>query len=126
MPERKYQYKITEVAAMLNETQATLRYWESEFDSFIKPSTNAHGTRKYTDKDIERLKSVQYLLRERKLTIKGAKAYLKDNVRERVIDNAELVEELRAIKAELLQIKGVISELYPDSETADDDDSQVI
>lgn len=120
--EKKYQYKITEVAEMLHETSSTLRFWESKFDFYVKPQTNGHGTRKYKEEDIEKLKRIQYLLRERKLTIEGAKAYLKDNKGERVIENSEVVERLKEIKAELLDIKNTMLQMYPADTEADDDE----
>ena len=119
---KKYQYKITEVAEMLHETQPTLRFWESKFDFYVKPQANGHGTRKYVEEDIRRLKRVQYLLRERKLTIEGARAYLKDNKSERVIENSEVVERLKEIKKELLDIKNTLLKMYPSDSEADEDD----
>ncbi len=113
--ETKYQYKIKEVADIIGETVATIRYWESRFPQ-INPSTNKHGTRKYTEKDIKEIKSIQYLLREKKMTIEGASNYLKDNKKERVIENSEIVEKLKNIREELLELKKQISENFPESD----------
>ena len=42
----------------------TLRYWEKQFRQ-IKPSLRAGGRRYYSKKDLEIIKLVQYLLKEK-------------------------------------------------------------
>ena len=101
--DKKLYYSIGEVAEMLNETQPTLRFWEKEF-GFPKPKTNKKGTRFYTKEDIEDIRTIQYLLRGQKLTISGAKAKLKSHNKDDVKRNAEIVERLKKVKQELLDI----------------------
>jgi DNA-binding transcriptional MerR regulator len=64
------------VAAMFQVNASLLRYWESEFD-LLKPRKNKKGDRFFRPDDIKHLKMIHHLLREKKYTIEGARAYLK-------------------------------------------------
>ena len=55
----------------------TLRFWEKEFKE-IKP-TILKGNRRYYDKNqINKIRYIKYLLKDKGLTIKGVKKVLKD------------------------------------------------
>ena len=56
----------------------TLRYWEKEFKQ-IKPKI-INNRRYYTTKQIELCKLIKYLLKDKKMTIKGAKNVLNSNI----------------------------------------------
>ena len=56
----------------------TLRYWETQFKQ-IRPSIRAGNRRYYSKKDFEKVKLIKFLLKEKGLTINGAKKVL-DNV----------------------------------------------
>ena len=71
-------YNITEVAAHFDVAPSLLRYWESEFPK-IKPRRNARGTRSYTSKDIEIIKQIHLLVKEKGYTLQGAKVHLKNH-----------------------------------------------
>ena len=62
---KKY-YKINEVAEILNIPESTLRYWEKRF-TIIKPKRTESGRRMYTPDDIEKIRMVYYLVKERGL-----------------------------------------------------------
>ena len=87
---------------MLGIPESTLRYWEKEFKE-ISPKKNAKGIRHYTAADIEQIKKVNFLVKEKSLTIKGAKTRMKDNP-QKTTDTHEVVERLKAVKEELLSI----------------------
>ena len=57
-----------------------LRYWESEF-KLIKPKI-INKRRYYTNKQIEYIKLIKYLLKDLGMTIKGVKNVLNSNVNE--------------------------------------------
>lgn len=99
---QKLYYTIGEVSEMFDVNQSLLRYWESEFKT-IKPKRSPKGTRYYSQKDIEEIKLVHYLLRERKLKIEGAKQVLK-NKRESTVRTQQVVEKLKSLRAELIDI----------------------
>ena len=55
----------------------TLRYWEKEFDQ-IKPRILKGSRRYYDEKNIELLKKIHFLLKDRGMTINGVKKFLKN------------------------------------------------
>ncbi len=80
-----------------------VRYWEQQFEA-LKPFKNKKGNRLFTKEDIETIRLINYLVKERGLTIKGARQKLKEN-REDTMNNYEIVKKLQDIKQELIQIK---------------------
>ena len=54
-----------------------LRFWEKEF-SGIKPLILKGNRRYYNSNQVEKIKYIKFLLREKGLTIKGVKKILKD------------------------------------------------
>lgn len=72
---KKLYYSIREICELLNEEQHTLRYWEKEFAE-LKPKKNRGGNRIYSSKDLLIIKLIKKLLREEKLSLKGAKEQL--------------------------------------------------
>ena len=100
--ELKKYYSIKEVSDMLGIPDSTLRYWEKEFKE-IAPKKNAKGIRHYTAADIEQIKKVNHLVKEKSLTINGAQARMKDNP-QTSLDTHEIVERLKGIREELVAI----------------------
>jgi len=100
--ERLY-YTVTEVAEMLQVNPSTLRFWEKEFD-FIKPRRNKKGTRFYTSADIEKIRTVYKLVKEKGFTLQGAREKLKNKDEETLETRAEVLSKLRYIRSVLLQI----------------------
>lgn len=96
-------YSISEVAEMFNVNTSNIRFWENEFD-ILKPHKNKKGNRMFTNEDIENLKIIYHLLKERGLTIKGAQKKLKEN-KEDTFQNFEVVSRLQEIRQMLLEIK---------------------
>ena len=76
-------YSIGETAKMFNVTVSLLRFWEKEF-SVLKPKKNKKGNRLFTKKDIENLKIIYHLVKERGFTLNGAKKKLKENKRDTI------------------------------------------
>lgn len=73
----KLYFSISEVSKIVDEEPHILRYWEKEFDQ-IKPKKNRSGNRIYLEKDIKIIKTIKKLLREDRLSLKGAKEQLKN------------------------------------------------
>ena len=59
----------------------TLRFWETKFKQ-LKPIILSGNRRYYSDKNIEILKMIIFLLKERGLTINGAIKSMNENVKE--------------------------------------------
>jgi DNA-binding transcriptional MerR regulator len=100
-------YSIGEVADMFGVNASNIRFWENEFD-ILKPHKNAKGNRLFTKEDIENLKIIHHLLKERGMTIKGAQKKLKEN-KEETIQNIEIVNRLQEIRQMLIEIKDELS-----------------
>lgn len=96
-------FTIGEVAAMLGITPSSIRYWENNFDELTPQKSNG-GTRLFSQDDIEILKLINHLVKERGLTIKGARMKLKNN-REDTLNNWEVVNRLKAVREKLIEIK---------------------
>ena len=96
-------YSISEVAQMFNVTETLLRYWEKEFPN-IKPQKGGRGVRQYTKEDIEQIRLVHHLVKERGLTLQGARDMLKRNKKGDVNRQIEVIDRLKAIKTELQEI----------------------
>jgi DNA-binding transcriptional MerR regulator len=103
MSESKLYYSIGEVAEMFNVNASLIRFWEKEFD-IIKPKKNNKGNRLFTVQDIDNLKIIYHLVKERGFTLDGAKNKLKNN-RKETIENVEIVQSLQQIKKFLLELK---------------------
>ncbi len=104
LPPGKLYYSIGEVAEAMEVSPSLLRFWEKEFE-VVKPKRNKRGNRFYTPADIESLKLIHQLLRERGFTLAGARQRLKKH---KSLSTIELISKLEAIKAELTNIKNEI------------------
>lgn len=96
-------YSIGEVAQMFNVNTSLIRFWEKEFD-IIKPKKNKKGNRLFTKEDIENFHIIYHLVKERGMTLKGARQKMNDN-REDAIHNLEVIQSLHNIRRMLLEIK---------------------
>lgn len=96
-------YTIGEVAEMFSVNTSLIRFWEREFE-MLKPQKNKKGNRLFTKDDIEQVKLIYHLVKERGMTISGARQKLKDN-KEETVQNHELVERLLSIRKMLTDLK---------------------
>lgn len=103
--EKKY-YSIGEVAEQLDVATSLIRFWESEFD-IIKPKKNRKGNRQFTKEDIENVKLIYHLVKERGFTLQGAKDLLKNNTNP-IKDRMALIDSLKEIRSFLVELKSQI------------------
>lgn len=96
---KKIFFSIKEVAEHFNVNESHLRFLEKKFDE-VKPRKTAGGTRQYTREDIKAISMVLSLVKERGLTLDGAKQVLKTKKGEEE-RRVELLERLEKIKNEL-------------------------
>lgn len=96
--EKKY-YKIGEVAEILQIPCSTLRFWEKKF-TIIQPRRSSKNTRYYTADDVERIRMVWYLVKEKGLKLEAAEQQIRQN-RRNVSKQHEVVERLKEMKQEL-------------------------
>ncbi len=100
---KKLYYPIGEVAVWFNVNTSLIRYWEKEFKQ-LQPRKTRKGDRLFRAQDVESLKQIYYLLREKKYSIDGAKTYLKNNKKKAEKDLA-LLNSLKNIKSFLVSLK---------------------
>lgn len=100
-PDKLY-YSIGEVAGALKVNSSLIRFWEKNFD-IIKPKKNKKGNRFFLKEDIENLKIIFHLTKERGYSLKGAQSLLESN--KKIVKEIQIIHELEAIKAELMKIK---------------------
>ena len=101
--ERKY-YNIGDVADMFSVATSLIRYWETEFDN-ISPKKNSKGNRLYTLKDIENIRLVYNLVKEKGYTLQGAKDYIKAH------KNQTLQTPKQEVMMKLTKIKSFLEDL---------------
>ena len=96
-------YPIGEVAKIFDVSVSSIRYWEKEFD-ILKPKKNKKGNRMFTKKDLDNLRIIYHLIKERGFTLDGAKKKLRDNKKD-TIDNIEIISHLKNIRKFLVDFR---------------------
>jgi len=79
----KLYYRIGEVARLARLKPYVLRFWETEFGTWLKPEKSRAGQRAYTRKDVELVLRLKSLLHEQRFTIAGARRLLQSEARGR-------------------------------------------
>jgi len=103
----KLYYSIGEVSKLLNVNPSLIRFWEKEFGNLINPKKNKKGNRFFTKKDIETLQLIYHLVKERGMTLNGAKNYLKEKKKD-LESNFEIIKTLKEIKELLIEIHDLL------------------
>ncbi|HEX7015329.1 MAG TPA: MerR family transcriptional regulator [Cyclobacteriaceae bacterium] len=99
----KLYYSIGEVAEIFNVAPSLIRFWESEFD-LIKPKKNRKGNRQFTREDIENVRTIYHLVKEKGFTLQGAKEMLRHDA-QAVKDKVELIDSLRGVRKFLVDLR---------------------
>lgn len=96
-------FSMGEVSEMFDVNPSLIRFWEKRFD-VLRPRKNAKGNRMFTPEDVENLKLIYHLVKEKGMTLAGAERYLKDN-KNVLKRDVQILEHLGRIRATLLEIK---------------------
>ena len=107
--ELKLYYSISEVAKMFDVNESLLRYWEKEFP-MISPKKTGGNVRQYRKEDIENIRLVYHLVKEKGLTLSGARQRLRQN-KEGTMQTANVVERLKRIREELVSMRNELDYL---------------
>lgn len=99
----KVYYSIGEVAGLFEVRPSLIRFWEKEFD-ILKPQKNKKGNRMFTRQDLDNLRLIYHLVKERGYTLQGAREKLKTN-RQDLERNVEIVDSLYRIRNFLEELK---------------------
>ncbi|MBM3420952.1 MAG: MerR family transcriptional regulator [Bacteroidetes bacterium] len=99
----KLYYSIGEAAEILNVPVSTVRFWENEFE-MLKPKRNRKGNRMFTPVDMTTLKNIHFLLREKGMTLEGARRSIAAGGTETdpVLDVTSRLKDIRAMLLELI------------------------
>jgi DNA-binding transcriptional MerR regulator len=107
----KLLYSMGEVTEMFDVNASLIRYWESKFDC-IKPHKNKKGNRMFTPSDIENLKLIYHLVKEKGMTLEGANMAMKRRGKS-VQRDVSILERLQHIRAMLLEVKESLGDDTP-------------
>ncbi|THH42025.1 MerR family transcriptional regulator [Neolewinella litorea] len=99
----KRYYSIGEVAKKLDVNTSLIRFWENEF-SHIKPNKNSRGDRRFTKENIQQLREVYHLVRERGFTLDGARREIASGNKPSA-DKQEIVDSLQKVRRRLEQLQ---------------------
>lgn len=99
----KLYYTMGEITQMFDVNASQIRFYEREFD-ILQPKKNRKGNRLFSPEDVENLKIIFNLVKERGFTLQGAKEYLKTNKGE-VKENQKVIDSLERLKQFLLEVK---------------------
>lgn len=99
----KLYYSIGEVAEQFNVAPSLIRFWESEFD-LIKPKKNRKGNRQFTKEDIDSVRTIYHLVKEKGFTLQGAKEMLR-NDNNSVKDKIELIDSLKSVRRFMVELR---------------------
>ena len=99
----KLYYSIGEVAEIFTVAPSLIRFWESEFD-IIKPKKNRKGNIQFTKEDIDNVRTIYHLVKEKGFTLQGAKEMLR-NDSQAVKDKMEMLDSLRNVRKFLVELR---------------------
>ena len=98
----KLYYSIGEVAEMFDVNTSMIRFYEKEFD-ILQPKKNAKGNRLFRPEDVENLKIIFHLIKDKGFTLQGAKEHMKSN-KDEVADNQKVIDSLEKLKAFMIKV----------------------
>ncbi len=103
----KLYYSIGEVAEELGISTSNVRFWANKLSDIVKPHKNKKGNRLFTKSDVENLRLIYFLVKEKGMTLEGARMKIKEN-KTGEDHNFEIIQSLQAIKKELLDVKDLL------------------
>ncbi|MBE0673196.1 MAG: MerR family transcriptional regulator [Bacteroidales bacterium] len=97
-------YSIGEASEIIGVPVSTIRFWENEFD-ILRPHRNKKGNRQFTPVDMENLKKIHFLLKERGMTIDGAKKVFsaKTTETDQIIEVTDRLKGIRSMLKDLIE-----------------------
>lgn len=105
LDDQKLFYTMGEVTRMLNVEGSTLRFWQKSFPTIIKPHRNAKGNRLYTKEDIKKLRMLYHLIKEKGMTLEGARNHLKAPATDDLDAKSAVIDRLKRLRNSLQEIR---------------------
>lgn len=100
---RRLYYTMGQVSEMFDLPASTIRFWEKRF-KILAPRKNAKGNRLFTPADVENLKLIYHLTKEKKMTLSGAETFMMQR-RTAAKGEMSMVEILQKIRTTLVEIR---------------------
>jgi len=88
---------------MFSVAPSLIRFWESEFE-LIQPKKNRKGNRQFTKDDIDNVRTIYHLVKEKGFTLQGAKEMLK-NDSGAVKDKMDMIDSLKRVRNFLVEVR---------------------
>ena len=107
--------EVAEILNLINKKNGklithTIRFWEKEFKQ-IKPKIFSGKRRYYDEATINKLKEIKYLLKDKGLTIKGAKKFLNNETSSIDERNNSNINNIKNLKSKILKISNLVKSL---------------
>lgn len=103
-------YSISEVAKMFDVSETALRFWEKEFPGYITPNKIGRGIRQYSKENLEQVRNVIHLVKEKGMTLQGARETLKRD-EAGTGKKVEVIDRLIRIREELQELNRNLNSL---------------
>lgn len=88
---------------MFKVAPSLIRYWEGEFD-IIHPKKDKKGNRRYTKDDIQKIRYIYHLVKEKGYTLQGAQDVIKQGI-EHGFDKVAAIQKLQELKDFLINLR---------------------
>ena len=105
----KLYYSIREVAKMFGVNESTLRYCETEFPH-LKPKTVGQNVRQYSQKDIDQVRVIYNLVKERGFKLSAARKMMNAN-QKGVEKTADVLTTLTSVRDQLQELKRQLDQI---------------
>ena len=99
----KLYYTMGEVTQMFDVNASQIRYYEREFE-ILQPKKNKKGNRLFSPDDVENLRIIFSLVKDKGYTLQGAKDHLRSNKNEEK-ENQKVIDSLERLKHFLIEVK---------------------
>ena len=99
----KLYYTMGEVTQMFDVNASQIRYYERDFE-ILQPKKNKKGNRLFSPDDVENLRIIFSLVKDKGYTLQGAKDHLRSNKDEEK-ENQKVIDSLERLKHFLLEVK---------------------
>ena len=108
----KQYYSIHEVAEKFGVSESLLRYWEQEFPQ-LSPHKAGRNIRQYTKDDIETVRIIYSLLKQRGMKIANAREMLKKN-KTGEQNMGDVINRLKEVRKKLVEMRSSLNLIDPD------------
>jgi len=105
----KLYWSIGEVGVELGVNASLIRFWEKQFGT-IKPRRTSKGDRLYTRKEIDHLRTIQHLVKEKGFTLNGAREQMRNNEPTPPDKQGALSAALLKVRDSLLEIRDTLDQ----------------